>query len=266
VKRFKYTTEHLEFLRTGYQSMHTRDLAKAFNKRFKLKKKESAIRSALRNHKIYCGRAHGERLITPKRLMTEEQDSFLRVEYKHHAAKETTDRINNKFDAGFTYQQIKAYVKNNKIGSGRTGQFKTGHVPANKGTRGFMKPNRTSFKKGDIPVNVRPIGSERICSKDGYVIIKVGEWDHNFNRPTRWKAKHVHVWEQENGPVPDGFVLKFKDGDVLNIDPENLMAIPKALNLRLNTHGYNDAPDSLKPSVLALAKLEVKTFSVEKKI
>ena len=57
----------------------------------------------------------------------------------------------------------------------------------------------------------------------------------------------------------------FKDGDLLNIEPENLMLVSRAELLVLNQNGYKDAPAELKPSILALAKLEVKIFKEIKK-
>lgn len=264
MKRFRYTEEHVEFLRAGYQSMNTHDLTREFNKRFKTKKTETAIKTALSNRKIVCGRHQRDRLISRWWLFNPEQVQFLKDNYAGRSIAEMTDIFNAKFKTKMKRSQIKTAISNRHITSGRTGRFEKGSVSWNKGKKGFMGPNRTSFKKGNTPANHRSVGSERICSKDGYILIKVDEPDPHFGFPTRWKHKHIHLWEQENGPVPDGFVLKFKDGDILNIDPKNLMLIPQALNLRLNQHGYNEMPDELKPSILALAELEVKTFSLDK--
>lgn len=66
------------------------------------------------------------------------------------------------------------------------------------------------------------------------------------------------------GPVPKGMVVVLRDGDKLNIEPENLMLISRAELLRLNQCGYKDTPAELKPSVLAMARLEVKTFAMTK--
>ena len=68
-----------------------------------------------------------------------------------------------------------------------------------------------------------------------------------------------------NGPVPEGMVVAFRDSDKLNIEPENLMLISRAELLRLSQHGYKDAPDKLKLSILALTKLEVKTGVLRRK-
>jgi len=59
-------------------------------------------------------------------------------------------------------------------------------------------------------------------------------------------------------------VVAFKDADKLNCEPENLMLISRAELLTLNRHGYREMPAELKPSVLALSKLQVKTRAMEK--
>lgn len=56
--------------------------------------------------------------------------------------------------------------------------MKNGNIPFNKGKKGYMsaeqyeKCKQTMFKKGNIPANHRPIGSERV-GKDGYILIKI---------------------------------------------------------------------------------------------
>ena len=58
------------------------------------------------------------------------------------------------------------------------------------------------------------------------------------------------------------YVLKFVDGDAMNTGIDNLFLLSRAELLRLNHHRYNTMPDDLKPSVLGLAKLEVKLFGI----
>lgn len=45
---------------------------------------------------------------------------------------------------------------------------------------------------------------------------------------------HKYNWEKAHGPVPEGYVLRFKDGDRSNCDISNLECISKKDNLRLN--------------------------------
>lgn len=118
-------------------------------------------------------------------------------------------------------------------------RFPKGHVPANKGLRrpgwyrGRMR--ETQFKPGvrqGIAVKLyKPIGTERI-SKDGYRERKVND-DLPLQR--RWKAVHRIVWEAENGPVPRGYIVAFKDGDKLNITLDNLELRSLVDNMLRNT-------------------------------
>ena len=245
--------------------MNTRDLTKAFNKKFQTSKTESTIKSTLQNHKIRCGRKHGERLIIRFQIFTEKQIQFLRDKYKDISTKEMTDRFNKRFKKDKkTFDQIKCALANRGISSGRTGFFPKGKKPWNTGTKGLTCANSGSFKTGQAPPNRKPLGAERICSKDGYILIKVAERDPHTDFPTRWKHKKVHVWEQAHGPVPEGKVVAFIDSVKTNCELDNLMLISRAELLNLNRLGYKDAPAELKPSILALTKLQVKTWEKEK--
>lgn len=189
---------------------------------------------------------------------TPEQLEFLRAGYRTMPAPELTAAFNARFGETRTKENIKVTLGNYRITAGRTGHFTKGGQSWNKGVKGYIGANATSFKKGSVPPNRKPIGTERICPKDGFVQIKVAETDPYTGFPTRYKHKHVHVWEQEHGPVPKGHVVAFIDGDKLNCEPENLMLLTRKELLCLNLHNYKDAPAELKPSVLALAKLEAK--------
>lgn len=261
----RYTPEQIEFVRCAYMTMNIRDVAKSFSIRFGINRTENHIKSTLKNHKIKCGRTGKDRLMTRHRLFTQEQKQFIRNNYPGRSRAKMTILFNVVFRANKTEGQIKAFVDRHHIKSGRSGRYKKGNIPWTAGTKGVCKPNSGSFKKGDIPPNTNPLGHERICSKDGYILIKVAEKNPYKEESTRYKHKHIHVYEQKYGPVPEGKVVCFKDGDKLNIEPENLMLISRAELFRLNKHGYKEAPAELKPSILALAKLQVKRFSVIKK-
>lgn len=167
------------------------------------------------------------------------------------------DAFNERFGLTLLSTQITACLKNHHIRSGRTGCFEKGDKSWNRGKRGYMGPNRTTFKPGHMPSNKRRLWSERI-SKDGYVEISVPEHNPHTGAPTRYRLKHTWLWEMEHGPVPKGHALAFKDCNRLNCAVENLMMVSRAELLCLNLQGYNDVNDELKPSVLALAKLEAK--------
>ena len=145
--------------------------------------------------------------------------------------------------------------------TGRDGRIPKGNVPANKGRKGVCARGSEKgwFKKGtrrgQAWANYKPIGTERI-SKDGYVERKVHD---GMPLQSRWRAVHLIRWEEANGPLPRGHCLKCIDGDRTNTDPNNWVAIPRALLPRLAGRWhipYDSAPPDLKPTLLAIARLE----------
>ena len=130
--------------------------------------------------------------------------------------------VNDKFGTNYGVNNIRAYMKNHKLRNGLDTSFKKGHIPANKGKKGICGRGceKTWFKKGHTPSNHKPVGSERIDSKDGYVLIKVAE-------PRTWKHKHRVIWEQHHGPIPKDYVVIFLDGDKQNLDINNLALITR---------------------------------------
>lgn len=263
--RFRYTVDHIAFLEAGYPLMRGAELTAKFNTHFGLNKSEKAIRTVLKNRNIKCGRKPGFRKGENIRLFTGEQLAFIKREYRTYSVKSLTKILNKKFGLSITPEQLKTFISNHGILSGRNGRFGKGSQPWNTGTKGVCKPNDGSFRKGSIPPNLKPLGHERVCSKDGYILVKIQEENPYTGEKTRYKAKHIVVWEKHNGPVPKGFNVRFIDGDKTNCDIENLVMVSKAEHLRLTKLGYNDTDPELKPSVLALAKLETKTFEVQNK-
>ena len=131
-----------------------------------------------------------------------------------------------------------------------TTEWKKGHVPINKGTKG-MFPNAggaTRFKKGNVPHNYRPVGTE-VKTSDGYWKVKIAD-------PNVWEMKHVLVWKREHGPVPEGMMVTFKDSDKLNCDIDNLMLITRGENIALTRHSYRSSDPDLTEAGLNVVRLE----------
>jgi hypothetical protein len=267
--QFKYTPEQIEFLKKKFKSMMGRELTAAFNKRFGLDKTKTAIHSVLTARKITCGR-HG--YMPGVRLsFTKAQIRFLKKYYMQYSLSDLTVQLNKKFGIQKSIKQVRGFTRNHRIRSGRTGCFEKGHIPANKGTKGLMHGSCTSFKKGNIPANTKHLGAERKDNrtdpaKTNYIWVKVSERNPYTGAPTRYRQKHVVIWEQEHGPVPEGMSVTFRDGNEDNFSNENLMLVSRAELLRLNKYHYKDLPAEIKPSLLALAKLEVKVFGAQKNV
>lgn len=144
--------------------------------------------------------------------------------------------------------------------TGRTGHFVKGQPSHNKGKKGVCAPGSEKgwFRAGAVPANRQPMFSERI-GKDGYIEMKVPLRNPHTGHSTRFMHKHRYLWEQANGPLPDGMALKCLDGNRANCDPSNWEAIPRAMLPRLNGRfgrGYDAAPAEIKPLIMATAKLE----------
>lgn len=179
---------------------------------------------------------------------TPEMNEYFKSIAVGHSEGETRKLFAERFGYVLTKGQIKNRRKTLGCPSGtKGGQFQKGNVPFNKGRTweeiGISDETRqrmltTCFKKGNMPHNGvdTPIGSERI-TKDGYVEVKVAE------RPTRsnnnWRMKHQLVWEEANGrPVPPNTKVIFADHDPRNLDPDNLVAVPKSLCCVMNSNHY----------------------------
>lgn len=144
--------------------------------------------------------------------------------------------------------------------TGRTGRFNKGDAPWSKGKKLGNNPGsaRTQFKKGrrsGVALDqYKPIGFERVT--DGYLVRKIND---GLPLQARWRAVHILNWEQANGPIPNGHCLKCLDGDTLNVALSNWELVPRGLLPRLNGksgRNYDRAPDEIKPTIMAVAKLE----------
>lgn len=87
-----------------------------------------------------------------------------------------------------------------------------------------------------LPPEGRPIGSTH--RKGRYVLIKVG-------MPDVWIPLHIHVWQEANGPVPDGMKVCAMDGDPANAVLDNLVLRTNAEN-QIKTHAnYKGLPEEI---------------------
>lgn len=166
--------------------------------------------------------------------------------------KELTELFNLTFKENRSLKAIRAICKRyGWLVDKKYWHFNKGNKPFNKGLKGFMKPNKTSFKKGNVPHNYRPVGSERL-TKDGYIQVKIKD-------PKTWRLKHIYVWEQANGKLPNGHCIVFNDGNRQNCELSNLQLITRNENARFNQSGYSHYPVELRPTLRTITKLDLAT-------
>jgi hypothetical protein len=178
----------------------------------------------------------GRRNLENYRWWTAEDDAQLADLYATHKLKDIA-QIMGRSISSVANRRVKLGLKRTpeqqaKIGNGC---FKPGQKPWNTGKKGWKAGGRsaeTQFKKGEKPSNTwRPIGAERI-TKDGLLQRKVSD---TGDKRTDWRPVHVLIWEAENGAVPEGRIVVFKDRDQRNLSHENLEAITRAENMRRNS-------------------------------
>ena len=135
-------------------------------------------------------------------------------------------------------EPINVYRKKQRDAVGR---FKPGHTPFNKGTKGFAKKNKTSYKKGHEPYNTKYDGAVSI-RKDSK-----GKRYYKYLRIAKgqWVLLHRYLWEKHYGKIPDKHIIRFIDGNTMNCTIENLECISMNENRKRNLN-YKKSAETLK--------------------
>lgn len=132
-------------------------------------------------------------------------------------------------------------------------QFSPGQRPHNKGKKieewvtgeSLGKIKSTYFKKGHKPHNTRQDEaiSIRVDTKTGkaYKYKKVDDSD--------WQLLSRLVWEENNGPIPEGNIIIFKNGDTMDTAIENLQCMTRKQALTKNREGFENLPPELKRTI-----------------
>lgn len=223
----------------------------------------SQIRSYKNNHKISSGVPSWKFVDHSKqRMLNEEQHNWLSENAIGKSNAEITKMLNKKFDTAFTSVQIDSYKGNHGINSGLTGHFPKGHVPLNKGTKGMFNVggNKTSFKAGSKPLNMDPIGTEKLLP-DGYVWVKINDVP-KAKKYVNWDQKHRIIYEQHHGAIPKKHVVIFADGNRENFDIDNLVLVSKSELLIMNKKKLINTNSDLTKTGVIMAKLIDRTNKV----
>ena len=138
-----------------------------------------------------------------------------------------------------------------------------GHIPWNKGTKGLMRPNQTSWPRGHRPWNagtrgvmkpnrgsfggpihpggspVAPLGARRWRggkSNEVFVKTSISPPPHQPSRDSvseQWTPLRIVSWEAVHGPVPRGGIIR-RLTPLCDCEP-NLVLIDRATNAALNS-------------------------------
>jgi hypothetical protein len=146
--------------------------------------------------------------------------------------------------------------------AGVNSRYKKGSVPYNKGKKNpELKNTRaalTMFKKGHKPRNTREDSAKSIrLDKTGkaYEYTKISDG--------HWVLSHRLIWEQAHGPIESKHVVRFIDGNSMNLDLSNLECISMKENASRNSiHRF---PDELKEVITLKRKLNKKISNGKKR-
>ena len=179
-----------------------------------------------------------------------EEKEYLTQIYKKNDYDTILKMMNDKFECSFNRNQIISFMRRNKLKSEaikNNGRFSKGSIPWNKGLSYMPNNKETRFQKGNIPHCHREVGSERII-RDGYIQIKVAE-------PKVWDLKHRVIYREHYGEIPNGHNIIFADGNKMNFDIDNLIAVSKSEMLILNNNNLRFEDKELTKVGVNIAKV-----------
>lgn len=255
--RIIYTGEMHTFIQANYKGLTSRELAEKVNAEFGTAFTTKQMQTYKKNRKMKSGVPHnipqGWGPVFPAEI-----NKFIRENYKGVGYHAMVKLIEKEFGAQYKPSQIKNFYGNNKLDSGLNGRFQKGNVPVNKGKKGCWAPGceKTWFKKGNRPHCQAEVGAESVI--DGYTYVKIAQ-------PNVWKQKHHIIWEAENGPIPEGCVILFRDGDRANIELSNLMMVERRILSQLNKRDLIGMKGDLKDTAVAIAKVKVAVGDAKRK-
>lgn len=253
------------FIRNNCTSHTTGQMSAMSEKELGFKLTEAQIHAYMSNHKIYGPRKGKKR---PEiRITTPEVDTFILEHYKGTGHQIMADMVNERFGTSYTAAQIKSYYNRNHLDSGLTGRFEKNNTPASKGKKwdDYMSPEAqeraraTTYKPGNIPHNGgAPVGTIRLRRDHKGRGNRSYYWQKTA-QPNVWRMKHIIEWEAHNGPVPEGCMVAFANGDTLNWHIDNLILETRAQHAVKNClaiRGY-DQESALAANTIADVKMAV---------
>lgn len=247
----RYSPQVIEFIgkRSGDGSIDW--MRGEVRERFGIVMTYGQLKSLYSNHKFHAKPGAGQR---KQRTFPPHVAKYIEDNAHGKTWAEMSGILRKEFGIEKTPAQLKGYYNNHKIRTGTTGQFKKGHESPWKGKKlppEWAGKNRsTQFKKGNIPPNTQPVGSE--SKIDGYWKVKIAE-------PNVWQLKSRHEWERIHGEkLKPGEKILFLDKNTDNFAPENLVKVTDAELSSINRDNLRGADPELNMAAVNLARLKIK--------
>ena len=185
--------------------------------------------------------------------------SLKQLQSQHHCAYTTLLRA---LETQMSKREYTRLCKKRMEQAGVKTQFRPGYQPWNKGRKGIHHSPATEFKKGHLPQTHKHNGTISIrndkCGKQVRWIKVSGIMQGRH----KWISHGRYVWQQKNGPVPDGYFVVHVDGNTLNDDLVNLQIVNHREHLALQ---HQRDPNTLKKCRRNAAKSNRKRHSAARR-
>lgn len=166
---------------------------------------------------------------------SEKEKEFIKKYYPDYGPNKTTEMINYIFKTNRTINSVKCVVKS--LGLSVSDSY---ICDLNKNKSELM-----------IKAHKKESGSIRKETyKDGRIYYKMKSADG------RWKMAGLVIWEEANGPIPDGYRIIYLDGDNSNYKLDNLYVAPKKVTYQVVTNkNYQSGDPEITKSLIKYYEL-----------
>lgn len=268
---YAYPQEVHDFVKEHCAKLRDKELARACNEALGTDFTAQRMKSFRANHKYCNGKKQWSKEEYWKYQTRYPQGmyEYIRDNSWGVSSKEMAERCNEKFDTNWTPTGMKQFRQRHGIKSGVTGWYQKGHPPGTKGKtieeickydpEKLARVRSGQFKKNHIPHNHVPVGTVTVVQGDK--LIKVRETGEQWER---WRYLSRVVWEEHNGPIPEGMCISFKDGDNMNCDISNLMMINRSESAAMTGYKLRSEDPDLTMAGLGMVRLKQKAAKVRK--
>lgn len=267
---FRYSDEMISFLRAHKNQMTLAELTKKFNEKFGQRKSIDAIR-----------RICYDKGLCQKIRYRNDVKEFIKHHVKSLSYKELTEKINAIFNLNKSVDQIKGFCLYHKLHNGK-GKKVSEQFCFTDDMIQFIKNNIIQKKYEDLlknfnehfSVNITksilknklqklglsngrtPVFTEHFDMRDGCFI----------KTEKGWISKQRFLWEQYNGPLPDGYCIIFADGDRTNFTKDNLIKVNRKEHFHLNRRKLRFTNPEHTKTGLNIVKLFIKAEERQKEL
>lgn len=234
----RLTPEQVAWVQETYRQHTLVETTRRFNDRYGHNYQPTSLKAGFPYYGIRSGRYATMGRDHPRAWLPEHID-WLRAHREQYLITELVAAFNAHFGQDRTKYQVNSVCDRFNIPSPRTGNFRKGQVPWNKGgSQGRPLPH--AFKAGNNQHNA-PLGTR--IKHHGLWRVKVSNSPGPGLSRFGWISLHRQIWEAAHGPQPAGTVIAFVDGDHDNLALDNLELLTRAELARLNQLGWRHLTD-----------------------